>query len=120
MSFADMSDIVIAIVTASLASSGMWAFFQSRADRKDRSKCQNSALLELTMGIAHDRIIHIGKGYIDRGWITFDEYEDFQNYLYGPYEKVGGNGMARKVYESVSQLPIRSSSALPSERVNNE
>lgn len=62
----------------------------------------------LLVGLAHDRIVHVGRGYIRRGWITFDEYEDFMKYLYDPYSKFGGNGLAEKVAEGVRALPIKS------------
>ena len=45
--------------------------------------------------------------YIDRGYVTQDEYENLQVYLYEPYEEMGGNGSARRVMEEVRKLPIR-------------
>lgn len=44
--------------------------------------------------------------YVDRGWITKDEYEDFFKYLYEPYAKFGGNGLAERVMLEVAKLPI--------------
>lgn len=41
-----------------------------------------------------------------RGYITIDEYEDLQKYLYSPYLTFGGNGMAEKVMKEVQELPI--------------
>lgn len=29
----------------------------------------------MLIGLAHDRIVYLGMSYIDRGWITQDEYE---------------------------------------------
>ena len=52
-------------------------------------------------------IIDAGMMYIKRGWISKDEYSDFEKYLYDPYEKTGGNGLAHRVYEEVQKLPIR-------------
>ena len=61
----------------------------------------------MLVGLAHDRIIHLGMVYIERGCITQDEYENLQVYLYEPYEEMGGNGSARRVMEEVRKLPIR-------------
>ena len=94
-------DFLAAVITGSLASSGMWAFLSTRRQRK-------SATTTLLIGLAHDRIVHVGRGYIARGWLTFDEYEDFIKYLYMPYSQVGGNGLAEKVCEEVKRLPIYS------------
>lgn len=49
----------------------------------------------------------LGTAYLSRGYITIDEYEDLQKYLYSPYSSFGGNGMAEKVMKEVQELPIR-------------
>lgn len=92
--------MVITIVGSVLASSGFWAFLQNRKDKNDSKK-------ELLIGLAHDRIIYLGKSYIDRGYITMDEYENLNDYLYVPYAKNGGNGSAKRVMDEVNKLPIK-------------
>lgn len=91
--------MVIVLLTAMLASSGMWAFLERKSNRKDDK-------VKLLLGLAHDRIVSLGMVYIDRGFITKDEYEDFHTYLYDPYKTFGGNGLAEKVVEAVSKLPF--------------
>ena len=71
-----------------------------------RSKADD-AERKMLVGLAHDRIIHLGMVYIERGYVTQDEYENLQVYLYEPYEEMGGNGSARRVMEEVRKLPIR-------------
>ena len=44
--------------------------------------------------------------YLDRGYITRDEYENLYQYLYKPYKKVGGNGSAEHIMNQVDKLPI--------------
>lgn len=43
--------------------------------------------------------------YINRGYITPDEYENLYDYLYKPYEKLGGNGSAKRLMNKVEKLP---------------
>jgi hypothetical protein len=74
---------------------GAWPVDKGDAERK------------MLVGLAHDRIIHLGMVYVDRGYITQDEYENLNDYLYTPYEKMGGNGSAKRVMEEVRKLPIR-------------
>lgn len=93
---------LIALIATIGASSGLWSYIQ----KKDTQK---SATTQLLLGLAHDRIIFLGMGYVDRGWISKDEYEDFIKYLYAPYSEFGGNGLAEKVMEEVKKLPIRGS-----------
>lgn len=97
---------IVTIVGSVLASSGFWAFLQSQRDRKNAKHDANGAFVDLLKGLAHDRIVFVGNAYLERGWLTKDEYEDFVKYLYEPYERVGGNGMARKVMREVENLPL--------------
>jgi hypothetical protein len=60
------------------------------------------------MGLAYDKITHLGMSYIERGWISKDEYEEFRKYLFDPYKDNGGNGVAEAIMNQVSQLPMRS------------
>ena len=93
-------EMALTVIAAVLASSGFWAFIQSRRDRKD-------AKTQMILGLGHDRILTQGMVYIQRGWITPDEYENLYEYLYKPYEKMGGNGSAKKIMEEVKRLPTR-------------
>lgn len=93
-------NIGVPLIVALLTSSGLWALVLKRADK-------NNAERKMLVGLAHDRIIHLGMAYIERGYVTQDEYENLQVYLYEPYEKMGGNGSARRVMEEVRKLPIR-------------
>ena len=95
----DILQVLIAVITSVFASSGLWAFIQSRRDKKD-------ARNELLVGLAHDRIISLGMSYIERGEITRDEYENLHDYLYIPYQKMGGNGSAARGMAEVEKLKI--------------
>ena len=96
----DILSLVVAVVVGALTSSGLWAFLQSRADKKD-------AKTELLLGIAHDRIMYLGMEYINRGSITRAEYENLNTYLFKPYEKLGGNGSASRIMDVVNTLPFK-------------
>lgn len=94
-------ELVLAVFSSVLASSGLWAYFTKRAERKDSKT-------EMLIGLAHDRIITLGMSYVNRGWISYDEYENLNQYLYEPYKKLGGNGSAARVMAAVDKLEIRS------------
>ena len=91
-----VQQIAVPLAVAVLTSSGL----SKRADK-------NNAERKMLVGLAHDRIIHLGMAYLTRGYITQDEYENLNDYLYQPYEKMGGNGSAKRVMEEVRRLPIR-------------
>ena len=94
-----VEQVILTIVTAILASSGLWAFISSRLDK-------NSSEQELLVGIGHVELVFFGMQYIERGWITRDEYETLQE-LYKPYVKLGGNGSGAKIMSEVEQLPMK-------------
>jgi hypothetical protein len=68
---------------------------------------KHTALEKLVLGLAQQQIVTRGMQYIDRGWLTADEYDDFIKILYQPYADFGGNGMGEKVMNDVMKLPIR-------------
>lgn len=94
-----ISQFVLTLVTALLASSGLWAFLGNKLER-------NSAERELIIGIGHVELVFFGMQYIERGWITRDEYDTMQD-LYKPYVKLGGNGSGTKIMKELEKLPIR-------------
>ena len=87
--------IIIASVASILASSGFWNWLNSR-------RCKDTAERRLLKGLAHDRILYLGNKYLQRGnWITADEFENLNEYLYIPYRDCGGNGTAEKIISDV-------------------
>lgn len=95
-----MNEQITTIILSVFASSGFWAFLQYLMNRKD-------ARTEMLIGLGHDRIVYLGTKYIEQGYITAEEYENLYEYLYRPYEKIGGNGSAKRIMEKVKSLPIR-------------
>ena len=92
--------IALTIFTSVLASSGLWAFLASKLERDTAEK-------DILIGIGHIELVFFGMQYIERGWITKDEYETLKS-LYEPYKKLGGNGSGTKIMQEVEKLPIRS------------
>ena len=94
-----ITQVILTMLTAILASSGLWAFLGKRLER-------SSAERELIVGIGHIELVFFGMRYIERGWITRDEYETMQG-LYEPYVRLGGNGSGTKIMKELEKLPIR-------------
>ena len=102
---------VIAVFTSVMASSGLWAFLLGRREMKakaqEKEEEKKSAKNRMLLGLGHDRIITLCMQFLERGYITQDEYEDLDKYLYKPYRDMGGNGTAEKLMAEVSRLPIK-------------
>jgi len=92
--------LILTVIGSVAASSGFWAFMMKRAECKDTSKL-------MLLGLGHDRIMYLGMCYIERGWISKDEFENLNDYLYVPYTKMNGNGSAERIMQEVRKLPIR-------------
>lgn len=89
----------VTILVSVLASSGVWAVVMKVMDKKD-------VRTQMLIGLGHDRIMYLGNSYIARGYITSEEYENLVDYLYRPYELMGGNGSAKRVIDEVKKLPL--------------
>ena len=65
--------------------------------------------VEADRTILYDRIKHLGKAYIARGYITVEELEDL-DLMHGVYhdkEKLGGNGFLDSLMHTVHALEVR-------------
>ena len=85
-------------VTALLGGSGIWALAKTKADHTN-----NTA--KLLLYVSRNQIIMLGRSYIERGYITMDEYEEFEA-EYQIYSALGGNGLARRIFKQVDELPM--------------
>lgn len=93
-------ELLAVIITSFVASSGFWLFLTQKIEKK-------SLTTQLLLGLAHDRIIYLGMIYIQRGYITNDEYDNIHDCIFKPYQKMGGNGFARRLMNDIEKLPIR-------------
>ena len=98
---------IVTIICAVMASSGFWAFLQSRHDKKEIMKNREDPQSRMLLGLGHDKLISLCVRYIDRGWIGDDEYSDLKKYLYEPYKEMGGNGSVERLMKDVEKLPIK-------------
>jgi len=97
---------VITIIAGSVfGSTGMWTFLRSRDTRR-------AATTRLMMGMARETITSHGLAYIERGYITKEEFDELDKYFYKPYAALGGNGTAQRIMDEVGRLPFSSRSRL--------
>lgn len=109
---------VLPVVLAIIGSSGFWMVIQLLINNhleKKKNKSEDlkdievrlGKLSDICMGLAYDRIMHVGSTYLSKGYITIDEREDFRKYLWGPYHNAGGNGSGDAMMHQIDQLPVR-------------
>ena len=97
-------DLIVAIIVATLASSGLWSLVLYLIQRKDTHK---DNLTKLMLGLAYREITVSCMEYIKRGSISKGEYEDLLKYLFTPYKELGGNGTAERLIGEIDKLPIK-------------
>lgn len=98
MDLTKIAEMANPAVTALLGGSGIWALIKTKADHND-----NSA--KLLLSVSRNQLIMLGRSYIERGYITIDEYEEYEK-EYQTYSALGGNGLARRVFKQIDELPI--------------
>lgn len=98
MDLTKLAELANPAVTALLGGSGIWAWLKTRTDRNDSED-------KLLLQVARNQLVSQGRFYLDRGYITMDEYEEYES-EYDVYSRLGGNGLARRVFKQVDELPI--------------
>ena len=93
-----LTTVVVSVVVAVIGSTGFWSWISHRREQK-------SAQALMLMALGHDRIMALSTKYVDRGYITPDEYENLLG-LYEPYAEMGGNGSGTRMVEACKALPI--------------
>ena len=92
------AEVLTTIGVAIFGSSGFWLLIQKIIERK-------SALRQMVLGIGYERLVSACKKHLNAGWISAEELEDLDKYLYQPYIAMGGNGTAEHLFGRVVNLP---------------
>lgn len=97
--------IVVAIISSGALStliSGLFNLWQMRKKKQDGVREGIKILL-------YDRIKHLGKSYIERGYVTSDELEDLttMHEIYHDPDGLNGNGFLDAIMRNVKGLPIK-------------
>ena len=100
------NEMIVTIICAVFASTGFWSCVNLVIQKRQAKTDGNKAERELLLGLAHDRLYTLCAEYIQRGYITSDEYDNLQ-YIARPYLAAGGNGTGNRLVTEVEKLPIR-------------
>lgn len=98
MDLTKIAELANPAITALLGGSGIWAWLKTRTEKNDS---EDGLLLQ----VAKNQLVSQGRFYLARGYITMDEYEEYES-EYVIYSRLGGNGLARRVFKQVDELPI--------------
>jgi hypothetical protein len=93
-----LAEMANTTVTAILGGSGIWVWAKTKADRNNNAD-------KLLLSVSRNQLITLGRSYIERGYITMDEYEEYEA-EYQIYSALGGNGLARRIFVQVDELPM--------------
>lgn len=98
MDITKIAELANPAVTALLGGSGIWAWAKAKSERNDTEG-------RLLLQVAKNQLVYQGRKYLKRGYITMDEYGEYEA-EFKIYETLGGNGLARRVFKQVDDLPI--------------
>lgn len=98
MDLTKIAEFINPLITTVLSGPGIWAWAKTRTQRNDSED-------KLLLQVAKNQLISQGRFYLGRGYITMDEYEEYES-EYQVYAALGGNGLARRVFEQVDELPM--------------
>ncbi|HPU18147.1 MAG TPA: hypothetical protein PLZ27_05715 [Bacillota bacterium] len=68
-------------------------------------RAEQKLLREGILALLHDRLYEACSRFISDGVCSVEDKRNLE-YLYKPYEKMGGNGVCRELYERCMKLPL--------------
>ena len=98
MDLTKIAEITNPLITTVLSGPGIWAWAKTRT-------LQNNSKEKLLLQVVKSQLVAQGREYLKRGYITMDEYEEYES-EYHMYSALGGNGLARRIFEQVDDLPM--------------
>lgn len=98
MDLTKIAELANPVVTTLLGSSGIWMWVRTKTDR-------NNTEDKLLLSVARSMLVDQGRKYLKRGYITMDEYDEYEDH-YKLYSSLGGNGLAQRVFKQVDNLPM--------------
>lgn len=98
MDLTKIAEFTNPLITTVLSGPGIWAWAKTRTQRNDSED-------KLLLQVAKNQLVYQGRIYLNRGYITMDEYEEYES-EYKVYSDLGGNGLARRIFEQVDDLPM--------------
>lgn len=98
MDLTKLAELYSPLLSAVLSSPGIWAWAKTKTGNSN-----NAA--KLLLSVSRNQLVELGRKYIERGYITMDEYEEYEK-EYQIYSALGGNGLAHRMFEQVHDLPM--------------
>ena len=98
MDLTKIAEFTNPVITTVLSGPGIWAWAKTRTQRNNTEE-------RLLIQVARNQLIAQGRKYLKRGYVTMDEYEEYEDH-YKLYSDLGGNGLARRIFEQVDDLPM--------------
>lgn len=107
---------IVTLLVGIFGSTGFWTWINSRREKNSEiykyieniEKNVNEHMERMEKGFLGLEYLGIKmscKTILDRGWVDIEELEDIEKLMYKPYVSMGGNGIAKELFEEVKQLP---------------
>lgn len=98
---------VVTIVAAVASSSALTAIINAVNEKKREKRQKDTGTSAGVRILLYDRIKHLGKSYIERGYITPEELEDLIEMHKVYHDALNGNGFLDAIMKQVKALPIK-------------
>lgn len=98
MDLTKIAELSNPLLSAALSCPGIWALVKTKANHNTNAE-------KLLLSVSRNQLVNSGREFIERGYITMDEYEEYEK-EYQIYSSLGGNGLARRMFEQVDDLPM--------------
>ena len=98
--------ILLTVVGSSGVASVVVACLQRHWQKKDKADGRIDALVTAQQVLMVDRVRHLGRGYIQDGYIELSDKENIRA-MYRAYKDLGGNGSLETIMSEIDRLEVR-------------
>lgn len=98
--------ILLAVVGSSGVASVVVACLQRHWQKKDKEDGRIDALVTAQQVLMVDRVRHLGRTYIQDGYIELSDKENIRA-MYKAYKDLGGNGNLETIMSEIDRLEVR-------------
>ena len=106
----DWQTIVVPLLVAVAGCGGFWTYIEKRQAKRDDERKKETeedrAIRDAVKAMIRVEIIRESLRCIHYGSVSMEEADSLME-LYEPYEKLGGNGNGKRLYEQAMALPRR-------------
>lgn len=98
---------ILTIVISCIGSAGLWTLINTLLNRKFKKNDDNDLIKKALKGLLYTDCLEWGEKYVEQGWISTEDFHDWNTYHFSPYKALGGDSAVDRIDATLKNLPSR-------------